>query len=87
MFLLFACADYYPKGGAHDLVGCYGSEDEARAHLNDVREEDLGNSPSIWAHVCNVAEHQIVAEWDGEVTYDPFRVQWVELLDLPESAQ
>ena len=80
MFLLFAHEDYYPQGGADDLVGEYESEAEARSHLaGAVREEDMESSPGLGAHLYSLAEKRIVARWEGEATYAPFRVQWVEL--------
>jgi hypothetical protein len=43
-FLLFAGHDYYPEGGANDLIGRYESFPLALKRLGELTQED-------WAHV------------------------------------
>lgn len=58
-YLLFAGNDYYPNGGAEDLVGLYENLDDAlEAHNQTIYEYEGG-----WAHVYSLVEMRIIAEF------------------------
>jgi hypothetical protein len=66
MFLLFAGDDYYPKGGAKDLVGTFESvESSVDEHYPERYRYDGG-----WAHIYDSEKGEIVKSFNRGV--------WVE---------
>ena len=62
-FLLFAGNDYYPKGGARDLIGSFDTlEDAQAAHDPNVFEYDGG-----WANIYSTESESIVLYFYGGV--------------------
>lgn len=58
-YLLFAGNDYYPQGGADDLIGFYEILDDALQSHNPAIYEYSGG----WAHIYSLTELKIVAEF------------------------
>lgn len=59
-FLLFAGEDYYPQGGANDLIGAFDSVDEAKA----AHDPNKFNYDGGWANILDVGT-LVIACWFG----------------------
>lgn len=60
-FVLFAGEDYYARGGADDMIGCYETVNEAMAAYQarmkpSVRNPNLMRFPDDWAHILDVSK-------------------------------
>jgi hypothetical protein len=65
--LLFAGPEYYPRGGALDLVGVFDSMDAARKAADDLPGDPPdGGMPAVWAHVFDLGEARIVVKWERD---------------------
>lgn len=55
-FLLFAGENYYPEGGANDLIGAFSSVGDAQAAFD---EDDVAAPSGSWAHIYDTFESRI----------------------------
>ena len=63
-YLLFGGDNYYPSGGADDLLGDY--------ETVDLANEDAGNNDSIdWFHVLDIETGEIVSDSEKEKPISP----------------
>ena len=86
-FILFAGVDFYPAGGAEDILGSYASISEAIAELD--RHDDLD-----WFHILDIQTGAIITygpqfarrsdgTYDSGVTIEPApRTVWARDYDL-----
>lgn len=66
-YLLFAGNDYYPKGGANDLQGCFETLDKAiTGHDPKTFDYDGG-----WANVLCLDSLNVVKGFDRGKWYEP----------------
>jgi hypothetical protein len=57
-YLLFACANFYPGGGKHDVAGDFDSLEEIKSHI------DLNDVPSEY-HILDMEERKWI-DFDGK---------------------
>ena len=65
-FLLFAGDDYYPKGGALDLIGAFESAAAAEAAHNPHQFNYAGG----WANILDMETLSVVRSFSRGVWYD-----------------
>ncbi len=71
--LLFAFSEWYPAGGADDLVGIFASADEAKAAFGSLDEEVLARGYGCQeAQIARLVPGglQVVERWESDYAAD-----------------